>query len=1020
MANLSQKNKNFLAKLGDLKSRQHSIDQNDIESEVNSNDLTLQIKKTLALLHVFDWAEISEAYTEPKVDKYPNVAHFQLETNSFRPLGHKNRYARSLNEDIRRKWLTFVSSIDEALKILSLFPNRIQTPTQKLFEKLLREDGDFNYTLMSPPQLKTLQTAGRWANQISNGLFSETTIKKSLPISNILFPFQHLLSEQFVGREKFEDKLRKFTKFRASKKRSWPFSLLARERVMLIEGVGGVGKTSLLGRFLIDIWHNQEKVPLPFSYLACDDKTLNIRSLHSFVTAIQQDLVDMNQYLGRNAKKIISSEAFHETEAELESALNSASLSGTRSGVRGPSTHMTLEGRIAEERGQRQSTVAILGRLIDEVARIFGQAAETEYSFLLVIDSFEEAQYRTEEFQEPFWNFLEELLTSSEHLKIIIVGRPPIKKGGFAQKQDVQTLSDLTTENAKHLLELETGRQAAEFGPLIEQIGRNPLNLRLAARIIKDEIDEKKALKGIKSSHLGWLKVGPEVIRGQLYQRLLDHIKDDRVRQLAHPGMILRRVTPEIIRKVLAKVCDFGEISAEDALTLYNELSFEHTLVSIEADGSLRYRPDVREPVLKLLKQDKESMVRKCHQAAKDYYSAKPDDISQIEYLYHDLMLGNIPNPNDPVWNPTLVRQLEGSLNELPIESKAWLATQARMRISKKEIKNVTLKERERIIGREALTALNHRGPKAALEDLKSLKTRSPDSALHAIEIRSLMSLGQLKKARKKLAKIINDYPALGNKGRLIELLWLNAQCLTRQGNMVEALKSFDTLIKYTTETDHRVSTIQALSAKLAILKRDNDNENDKYKNDRIDASEKLKAQMENLSQEEITENIGIVRFAFGKLNQGHALSLIHIGRAVVSQLYDIIAQPSRWAFDLEYFKIMQDKAQSKMPQTRENMALADTIQNITKDNKVATHELISTLNAVHYALSPSEVSENLPDSRAGQSHLDIANNALGMTSVWALTNMELGDFSSATISGIDDYRDDWEREDFFSESFLA
>jgi hypothetical protein len=43
-------------------------------------------------------------------------------------------------------------------------------------------------------------------------------------------------------------------------------------------------------------------------------------------------------------------------------------------------------------------------------------------------------------------------------------------------------------------------------------------------------------------------------VQGQLYQQILNHIPDPDLRQLAHPGLVVRRVTRDVIKEVLARI----------------------------------------------------------------------------------------------------------------------------------------------------------------------------------------------------------------------------------------------------------------------------------------------------------------------------------------------------------------------------------------------------------------------------------------------------------------------------------
>ena len=71
-----------------------------------------------------------------------------------------------------------------------------------------------------------------------------------------------------------------------------------------------------------------------------------------------------------------------------------------------------------------------------------------------------------------------------------------------------------------------------------------------------------------------------EMRQAVLYERFLGHIADERVRELAHPGLVLRRVTPELVRSVLAGPCGLGAIDERQARQLPERLAMRYGSVS--------------------------------------------------------------------------------------------------------------------------------------------------------------------------------------------------------------------------------------------------------------------------------------------------------------------------------------------------------------------------------------------------------------------------------------------------------
>jgi hypothetical protein len=142
-------------------------------------------------------------------------------------------------------------------------------------------------------------------------------------------------------------------------------------------------------------------------------------------------------------------------------------------------------------------------------------------------------------------------------------------------------------------------------------------------------VDEISAFRAIRSKK----------VRDYLYKRILDHIFDPDVRRLAHGGLVVRRLTADVIRYVLAGPCMVDVADDARAQELFDAYSQEVWLVSWNTDGSLEHRSDMRRMMLPLLRQDDPDRVMEIHSAAVRYYQRRSDITSRAEELYHRLCL---------------------------------------------------------------------------------------------------------------------------------------------------------------------------------------------------------------------------------------------------------------------------------------------------------------------------------------------------------------------------------------------
>src|SRR5262249_28717866 len=133
-------------------------------------------------------------------------------------------------------------------------------------------------------------------------------------------------------------------------------------------------------------------------------------------------------------------------------------------------------------------------------------------------------------------------------LRLVIVGRSRLSRPA-----QVLELGPLDTEAASSCLEsLDVPADLARS--IVAMIGGNPLALLLAAEVVRGSRSRPDELRD-SIDQLFKARPPEELIQGILYQRILSHIHDPEVRKLVHPGLVLRRITPELITEVLAGPC---------------------------------------------------------------------------------------------------------------------------------------------------------------------------------------------------------------------------------------------------------------------------------------------------------------------------------------------------------------------------------------------------------------------------------------------------------------------------------
>jgi hypothetical protein len=160
---------------------------------------------------------------------------------------------------------------------------------------------------------------------------------------------------------------------------------------------------------------------------------------------------------------------------------------------------------------------------------------------LIVLDTFEEVQYGGESRASPLWAMLTNLQRSWPFLRVLVSGRAPVQYFNLGgSKPEEFELGDLDDETAKAIV-MSAGISSPEVAAaLVKQVGKVPLSLRLAALVVQKEGQQAGGVRNLRTSEYLFFKVSDEVIQGQLYGRILEHIHTKEVARLAHPGLVLR------------------------------------------------------------------------------------------------------------------------------------------------------------------------------------------------------------------------------------------------------------------------------------------------------------------------------------------------------------------------------------------------------------------------------------------------------------------------------------------------
>jgi tetratricopeptide (TPR) repeat protein/V8-like Glu-specific endopeptidase len=607
-------------------------------------------------------------------------------------------------------------------RALAATPNRPDTPVQRMFEQVVagRRFEPADLAELSHDDLAALYTVHGWLEGVVPDLPSAQELDRALARADLLAPMRRLTAGGVVGRGRELAQLTAYLDGRESA-----------PAPLFVHGLGGTGKSTLLAEFLLTVAVPRE---VPLAYLDLDRPTLRPDVP---VTLLLEAVRRLSPQLGLDAERV----------APLVAKATS-------------SVHQVEPGRDFES---ANVSGAVEWELLDQVAGLL-RPASGDRPVLLVVDTFEEAQYLGVDVVAPLIDYLMQVGRAVPNLKIIMAGRvlPEIfLRMAFPQLgPDPEALAriepphhrpidlgDLDLESARVVLAAALSRAGQsplavpELDEVIGVVSRNPMCLQLAGRLLADEGVE--VFRRSRSEFLSTLRA--EKIQALLYGRILRQLHSPAAQAVAVPGLVVRRLTPEVIREVLAGPCKL-DLTQTSEHEIFRQLTAEAALVEVDrADLSLRHRPDVRRAMLEdLVDQLDADQVEQIDRAAVAYYERQDGAIARAEELYHRLRLYDSERTLEERWLPEVAELLRSAVLEVPGARRVWLANRLGITLDAEARARAGLESWERQAAVSARRYLLSGRPDAALSVLEERLERSGRSPLFALHIDALQSLGRL------------------------------------------------------------------------------------------------------------------------------------------------------------------------------------------------------------------------------------------------------------------------------------
>jgi hypothetical protein len=693
-----------------------------------------------------------------------------------------------LRPEVRRQALGELGGRPALIRALEANPGRPGTMLQQTLEEQIRGTAK-PLEQQSLDELACTLQAVRWLQPTELQLPGAAWIHRLMEERRVVAVFEQLAGH-FVGRDGELRQLRDYvgvlepsSKIESARRmlRRW-FDQVEKPPIAFY-APGGAGKSTLIAKFLLDHSRVAEERRFPYVYLDFDSPTLVADAPLTILREAARQLA-VQYPSGRDS--------LDEFVATAHDAVLSAS----------PDRGLSAEGletvrQSAQEERRYEELHLRFAKLVSGIVQRTDSQGSYDVPLLVVTDTYEEVQSRGVEHELRLWILLDALRSDFRSLRVVVFGRAPVERTPTTgQSLNPQLLEELHAGAARGLLR-EAGVDDPESAQaLYEAVGGNPLNLKLAAQVYLKEQEAGSGLTGVeKLDKRRFLRfsVGENVIQGQLYQRTLRHIHDEDVRRLAHPGLVLRRVTPGLIKEVLQGPCGVPVPDDERARQLFEGLRREVALVTLDPDGALHHRPDVRRVMLSLIKRDKPEQVAEINRLAVGYYERNSERLppaqARAEEVYHRLQLGQPAEEIQQRWMPGIAEYLRGALEELPLTSQPLLASWLGIRLPEDVLKAADTRQWESYTESLAEGLMRQGQFDAALRALteRPRKGWSPDSPLHFVEAQALVLLGRLHEAEAALGRAMQAADRSDSRTRLLNTLLLGAQIADEQRDHARA-----------------------------------------------------------------------------------------------------------------------------------------------------------------------------------------------------------------------------------------
>jgi hypothetical protein len=671
--------------------------------------------------------------------------------------------AMTLKDEVRREVLKRLGTRDAMKRALAANPQRPNTLLQRTLEDYIAGTAK-PLTKQQPDELVATLQVINWLDRIAEGLPRAEDVRSLLERESLFKPLKDMTGH-FKGRSRELAELHDYVRRSGA------------PPPKLVIGVQGIGKSSLLAKLLLEIADYPGDGPIPFVYLDFERPSV----------IVYEPLT----LLAEMARQI----AAQSDRAELRKLCHTYRHQWLRLRL--------LPAESGEETSQSRPlaigshTTADIAKWIKQFAGIHARLKPAD-QFVLVLDGFEEIQLQGgAPAVAQVWSFLRLLQEDIPQLRTVIAGQRSIEP----YQTSLLHLGNLTSDAAVQFLRsygltVEAARQAQR------EVRGNPLSLSLVSALHRRKALDLKGILNPQSQtgwcqplprhivwwetcrRLAWLRWLParlpeQFIQCRLYARLVECISNPDVQMLAQWGVVVRRITPDVIRHVLAETAGLIVENPDQAKVLFDELQRQTDFMATAEDGSIHHIRAIRGIMYDLLRRSNSTEVAHIHQAAITYYSQLQHSgeytdeqfelVARAEEIFHRMRLS--PSSDDRFGdeqrlaldklfslNPGVETYLRNALDELPRAERNYLAGKVDLLLEPVTRAHAAPEDWERQVQGSAQALVRLGDSEQALTLIHEREDPYlPGSRLYLIEAKALDHLGMRVEARRMVEQGIES-----------------------------------------------------------------------------------------------------------------------------------------------------------------------------------------------------------------------------------------------------------------------